>query len=152
MSRIFKLILMSFGWLCLCLLFISGCYFNSDSDFENRYAFRPITWNDHIELFNGAIQCNLIEEDLQNRKKEVKREIFSKVHRKEESENGFTYYFEEDEALLASVLEHVQIEKACCPFFKFDISILPYNRGFAFQISGPKAALSMIEEFEESEL
>ena len=105
-----------------------------------------------MQLFEGAIQCNLIEEDLVERKKVLKEAIFSKVQKKEESSEGFIYYFEDDSELLSNVLEHVEIEKACCPFFKFDISILPFNNGFALQISGSEAALEMIKEFESGVL
>jgi len=105
-----------------------------------------------MQLFEGAIQCSLIEEDLLERKKLLQKTIFSKVQKKEKSLNGYIYYFNDEANLLASVLEHVQIEKACCPFFKFDISILPYDNGFALQISGSEDALEMIAEFELSEL
>jgi len=104
-----------------------------------------------IILSSGWIFLALFLISLE-RKKILKETIFSKVVKKEESLNGYTYFFEDDSNLLASVLEHVQIEKACCPFFKFDISILPFSKGFALQISGSEAALEMIKEFELSEI
>jgi hypothetical protein len=39
-------------------------------------------------------------------------------------------------------------EKACCPFFKFDLSILPFNKGIALKISGSKAVKEMLVSFE----
>jgi len=149
MRRIIKAIILSSGWLCLGIFLISGNYVNQTTENVESSKFRPIAWSDHMQFFNGAIQCNLIEEELLIRKDKLKTDIFSNVERSEESENGYIYYFNDDTVLLASLLEHVQIEKACCPFFKFDISILPFNKGFALQISGPKAALKMIEEFED---
>ena len=80
----------------------------------------------------------------------MKEEIFAKVTKREKSKNGIIYYFENDPKLLQSVLEHVQIEKSCCPFFKFDISILPFDHGFALQISGSEDAMEFIKEFESS--
>lgn len=111
----------------------------------------PISWDNHLQIFNGAIQCNLIGDDLLDRKLVLKERIFSKVIKREESLNGITYYFKDDSKLLESVLEHVQIEKACCPFFKLDISILPFNNGFALKISGSEDAIEMIKDFELSE-
>lgn len=101
-----------------------------------------------MQIFNGVVQCNLIGDDLLDRKMILKENIFSNVQKREESLNGITYYFKDDSNLLESLLEHVQIEKACCPFFKFDISILPFNKGFALKISGSKEAIEMIKNFE----
>ena len=141
-------IVLGSGWLFLALFLTSGYYFNKLSNNSTAFKFIPITWENHLQIFNGAIQCNLVEADLLERKKLLKEAIFSKVQTKEESLNSFIYYFNDDPNLLESVLEHVQIEKACCPFFKFDISILPFNKGFALQISGSEDALKMLEEFE----
>jgi len=132
----------------LALFLSSGYYFNKLSSDSAAFKFSPVTWDDHMQMFNGAIQCNLIEDDLLERKKLLKETIFSKVLKKEESLNGYIYYFNDDPNLLESVLEHIQIEKACCPFFKFDISILPFNNGFALQISGSEDAIEMIKDFE----
>lgn len=143
--------ILGLGWIFLAVFLISGYYFNTLSNNSNTFKLSPITWDNHMHMFNGAIQCNLLEEDLIDRKETLKKTIFSKVQKREESLNGITYYFENDSNLLESVLEHVQIEKACCPFFKFDISILPFNNGFAFQVSGSKEAIEMIKEFEKSE-
>ena len=104
-----------------------------------------------MQMFNGVVQCNLIEEDLLNRKEVLKQDVFSHVFKRKESLNGVIYYFNDDPNLLESVLEHILIEKACCPFFKFDISILPFNNGFALQISGPEDALKMLREIESSD-
>jgi len=145
------MIILGLGWVFLALFLTSGYYFNKLNNDSNGFKFSPITWNNHIKVFNGAIQCNLIGDDLLDRKKMLKQTIFSKVLKRKESLNGITYYFNDDSNLLELVLEHVQIEKACCPFFKFDISILPFNNGFALQISGSEDALQMLKEFESSD-
>ena len=148
-SKLSQVILGS-GWIFLCLFIVSAYAFNSLSSNSATSKFSPIKLDSHVHMFNGAIQCNLIGEELTARKEVLKEEIFAKVTKREESKNGIIYYFENDPKLLQSVLEHVQIEKACCPFFKFDISILPFDNGFALQISGSEDAMEFIKEFESS--
>lgn len=152
MKRKIPITILGLGWVFLAIFLTSGYYFNKLTINSNGFKLSPITWDNHMQIFNGAVQCNLIEEDLIDRKKILKQEIFSKVIKREESLNGIIYYFKDDLNLLESVLEHVQIEKACCPFFKFDISILPFNSGFALQVSGSEDALQMLKEFESSDL
>lgn len=145
-------ILLGSGWFFFVLLLISGYVFNSYSGNVNHSKFKPIAWDGHLQVFDGAIQCSFVGEALLERKAALKERIFSKVVNKEVSDDGITYYFEDDSTLLSSIFEDVQIEKACCPFFKFDISILPFGKGVALKISGSEAALEMIESFETMEL
>ncbi len=140
--------ILGLGWMLLALFLMSGYFFNQISGTDDAYPFNPIAWDSHIQMFNGALQCKLIGEELSERKKILQKEIFSNVERRNETSNGVIYYFNDDSILLETVLEHILIEKTCCPFFKFDVSILPFNYGFALQISGPEAALDLIKEYE----
>jgi len=148
MNQKIKIIVLSAGWFFLALFLLSGYLFNKLSFNPNEDILSSITWDQHLLIFNSAVQCSFVGEDLLERKKILKETIFSKVLKKEKVANGYVYYFNDDSDLLASVFEHVQIEKACCPFFKFDISILPNKGGFALQISGSKEALELIHEFD----
>jgi len=150
MRKKILLIILSSGWILLALLLTSGYFYKKLSLNSDDLTFSSITWDNHMDLFSGAIQCNLMEEELLERKVKLKETIFSKVLRKEKSKNGYIFYFEDDANLLASVFEQVTLEKACCPFFKFDISILPNDQGFALQISGSEAAMEMLGDFETS--
>lgn len=144
--------LLSLGWIFLVLFLISGYFFNTLSDGPREFKLSPITWENHMHVFNGAIQCSFIGDDLMERKKVLKKELFSEVQKREETTEGIIYYFKDDAHLLESVMEHVQIEKRCCPFFQFDISILPFNQGFALKISSSEEALKMMKNFEKEDI
>lgn len=144
--------LLGSGWIFLGLFFISGFYFNKFSTQTDGSNFRPVEWRDHMQLFEGVIQCNLTNEDLIERKKLLKEKIFSKVTNREQTQNGYVYYFEYDKLMLENILEFTKTEKACCPFFKFDISILPFDLGIAIQLSGSEEVVEMLEDFESNDL
>ena len=146
-NKIFTLIL-SLGWVLLALFLASGYFYNKMSDSENTSAFTPITWKSHKAMFEGAVACSLNSQELADRVERIKEDVFSRQINKVENENGFTYYFEDDEKLLNNIFELVEMEKACCPFFKFDISILPFQKGIALQISGSEAAKDFLAAFE----
>lgn len=143
---------MSLGWVFLAIFILSGYFFNKLSDNQSTNNFQPIEWSEHMQIFRGAIQCNLLDDALMTRKQELKDKIFSKVTKKVEKENGFVYYFENDNSLLKDALDFIEKEKACCPFFKFDISILPFDNGFAIGISGSKDAIEMLRDFENNDI
>ena len=150
MKRYISPIIFGLGWILLGIYLISGHYINGLSTNKSAFSFSPVAWEYHLQLFEGALQCNLTDEDLLKRKMFLKDKIFLNVVKKEKSRNGFVYYFNDEEFLLDYVLEFVQKEKACCPFFKFDISILPFNKGFALQISGSEEAVKILKNFESN--
>ncbi len=143
-----KNIILGLGWIILAFFLVSGYYYEKFSIPSDSTAFIPISWESHKQIFHGVVQCSLIPEDLNIRKEELKKTIFSKVEKRKEDSNGIIFYFNDEPNLLESVLEHMMIERLCCPFFKFDVSILPFNKGFALQISGSEDAIEMIKAYE----
>ena len=135
------------GWILLILFLISGFVFNKFSS-ESRSAFAPIAWEDHVTVMQGVISCSLTDAELIDRKLELKTKIFSKLKKKVELEDGFIYYFDDEKDLADNITEFMLKEKDCCPFFKFDLSILPFEKGIAFQISGSKEIKNMLIDFE----
>jgi len=143
-----KNIILGLGWIIFALFLVSGYFYKKFSIPSDSTEFIPISWESHKQIFNGVVQCSLIPEDLNIRKEELKKSILSKVVKRKEVSNGIIFYFNNEPNLLESVLEHIIIERQCCPFFKFDVSILPFNKGFALQISGSEDAIEMIKEYE----
>ncbi len=140
------------GWLLLFIFLVSGNYYNKFNNDSSASFVSPIKWVNHLDMFKGVIQCSLSNKELRESKTYLKNEIFSKVIKKSEIQNGYTYYFDDDPILLNNLLEYIQKEKSCCPFFKFDISILPFSKGLAIQISGSKDAIKFLQDFEDNEL
>ena len=139
------------GWIILAISLVSGFYYNKFSNGAEHSTFRPIEWNDHMQLFEGVLQCSLSDTDLIERKKVLKEKIFSKVINKEETHNGFVYHFDYNESILNDILDFTKKEKSCCPFFKFDISILPFDHGLAVQLSGSEEVVEILADFETNE-
>lgn len=139
-------ILLGMGWVLLALFLLSGHYYKKWTGNSDRSFISPIAWEDHLKLFKGAASCALTSEELLERKAYLKAQILSKVIRKEMQPTAYVLYFEDDPDLLLHLMEFVQKEKACCPFFKFDLSILPFEQGIALQISGSAAAMEMMKE------
>ncbi|MFK8008499.1 MAG: hypothetical protein AB8H03_19225 [Saprospiraceae bacterium] len=141
-------VIFGLGWILLILFLISGYVFNKFSG-DSRSAFAPIAWEDHVTVLQGALSCSLTDAELIDRKLELKTKIFSKLKKKVELDDGFVYYFDDEKELAAIITEFMLKEKDCCSFFKFDISILPFEKGIAFQISGSKGVKDLLVDFEK---
>lgn len=143
-----KNIFLGLGWVLFFGSLISGSVFNKFSG-EEGFAFTPIGWEEHVTVLQGALTCSLTSEELIDRKLELKSEIFVHLKNKVELEDGYIYYFEDKKGLIEKITEFMLKEKQCCPFFKFDLSILPFEKGLAFRISGSKEVKDFLFEFEK---
>lgn len=147
MKRNIFLAVLSMGWILfgtsLLLAFLSQKIVLP----SEALGFSAIEWNNPLLVFDGAIQCSLTDEALLKRKAEIQEFLFSEVVDQKETTQGYIFYFENQE-LIEPAMEFIQKERSCCPFFKFDLSILPFDQGFAIQISGSEAAKEMIKDFE----
>ena len=103
-----------------------------------------------MQVFDGLLSCSLLPDDLNERVAMLKEELFTEDVVTEELEDGYLFFFEDEGEVATKLLDFLDIEKQCCPFFKFDLSILPFKQGMALKISGGPRVKSFIEYYMES--
>jgi len=141
---------LALGWVLLFLFLGSAYFFNSFTKDTNKSSWSPISWEEHLLVFDGALTCSLTSDELLERKQELREKIFPQLVKKESLNNGYIYYFEDNQELAEDILEFIGKEKQCCPFFKFDFSVLPFKKGLALQISGSPAVKDFLKDMEET--
>ena len=141
---------LALGWVLLFLFLGSTYFFNSFTNDTGKDLWSPIAWEEHLLVFDGALTCSLTSDELLERKKELKEKIFPQMIKKQSLDNGYIYYFEDNQQLVEDILEFIGKEKQCCPFFKFDFSVLPFKKGLALQISGSPAVKDFLEDMERT--
>jgi hypothetical protein len=92
---------------------------------------------DHIEKPTSAapLACNLTGADLQARG-EVARALFASAHQTRELPDGYSYAFASDTASVRRVEEFIEGERACCPFFTFELRFEPEHGPLWLTIRG----------------
>ena len=71
------------------------------------------------------IACALLGREFQERKAAITAELLAHVEETRELEDGFAYRFPSDEPWPARVFAFVEAERACCPFFRFEVVVEP---------------------------
>ena len=98
-----------------------------------------------MNLNEGGFTCSLTDPELVERKTVLQKEIFSKMKSIEEVDNGYLFYFNDDDVtLLPNLFQYILAEKACCPFFRQDISIGANASGITWMISGENGIKEML--------
>ncbi len=141
-----KSLLCALGWLAFAALLIGSSIFNSFVS-EGNQSFESIIWKKNVQVFDGLLSCSLLPDDLNERVTMLKEELFTDEVETEELEDGYMFFFDDEGEVATKLLDFLDIEKQCCPFFKFDLSILPFKQGMALKISGGPRVKSFIEYY-----
>jgi len=80
----FNTIILSLGWIFFALFLGSGYVMNTFKSGTEQSSFKPITWEEHLSVFEGALSCSLTSEELRNRIAMLRNEVFPKITKKEE--------------------------------------------------------------------
>ena len=70
-----------------------------------------------------ACQLNVFSAEERWRYQAVRKQIEAAVIRMVEVENGYLFHLPDDDATLVLVVDWVALERRCCPFFEFNISV-----------------------------
>jgi hypothetical protein len=62
-------------------------------------------------------------------------------------QNGYAYRFLPTTALLAQLFQLVDLERQCCPFLTFRLTIEAGNQPISLEITGPQEAQTIIADF-----
>lgn len=136
------------GWILLFGMLLSIYVLKSFNTSDSELLITSIEWTDFPIIYEGILRCNLLSEEKVKRQEMIRETIFPYIKNRVEHSNGFTYYFEDRNGMLEKLMEFIRIEKECCSFFRFDLSVLPFNQGLALQISGMNGIKEFLLEFE----
>jgi hypothetical protein len=83
------------------------------------------------------IACNLSAAELQERRRTVLAKLRPAVVEIEERADGFAYYFSAENNRLQELAEVVELERQCCPFLEFQLTVAAGGGPLRLQITGP---------------
>ena len=98
-----------------------------------------------LKAYTGAYVCQLSNSELEKRKKDIQKDVFSQVTKVEELQDGYTFHFEDKNDIDEKLAFYLLAEKRCCTFFQLDLSIKPNHNGIAFRISGAPEAKTFLK-------
>jgi hypothetical protein len=84
------------------------------------------------------IACSLTNSELQERRRGVLHAVRTAVVEVRELENGYAYYFTSDGERLAELAQLIDLERQCCPFLQFRLTVEPDNGPVCLEMAGPE--------------
>jgi hypothetical protein len=92
------------------------------------------------------IACTLSDAELRDRRETVLRKIRGEATEVKEVENGFAYQFSPGHDRIVELAHFIDLERQCCPFLKFELTIAADNGPVRLAITGPEGAKEFLSE------
>lgn len=90
------------------------------------------------------IACILPEEELAARRESTVDSLFAAVEETVEVADGYEFRFPAGDELAARLSEFVLSERACCPFFTFQLRFEPDRGPVSLRFTGPEGVKEFI--------
>jgi hypothetical protein len=97
------------------------------------------------EINQADIACKLMGAEFAARKEAITRDLFAHAERVDELADGFAYQFPAVDPWPAKVLEFVEAERQCCPFFTFEIVFEPNDGPLWLRLRGTEEVKAFIQ-------
>jgi len=84
------------------------------------------------------IACSLTDSELQERRRVVLEKVRSAVVEVRELEDGYAYSFPSGGERLSELAQLVDLERQCCPFMRFCVTVESDNGPIWLEMTGPE--------------
>ena len=90
------------------------------------------------------IACTLTNSELQERRRDLLQKVRSSVTELRELEDGYSYCFPPDDDRLAELARLVNLERQCCPFLRFRLTVESGNGPIWLEMTGPEGTKAFL--------
>ena len=90
-----------------------------------------------METHDLPIACNLTDRDFRERRSGLLKTVADGVVETKELAHGYAYRFPSDVTWLATLTNLITVERACCPFLRFNLRVEPADGPIWLELTGP---------------
>jgi len=94
---------------------------------------------------NLPVACNLTGPELQERRRTVLQQVRSAVVEMKELENGYAYCFRSQPELVTELAQLIDLERQCCPFLTFRLTIAADTGPIWLGMTGPEGTKEFLQ-------
>jgi hypothetical protein len=90
------------------------------------------------------IACTLTDAEFRERERAILRKLMQTVLERKELADGYGFRFSSDDDLLKEITEMIILERKCCPFLDFEITLEAGSGDIRLEITGATGAKEFI--------
>jgi hypothetical protein len=92
------------------------------------------------------IACTLTSAELQKRRQTVLQKMRSAVVEARELQDGYAYCFPSENQQLSEIASMIELERQCCPFLRFRLTVEPNGGPVWLELTGPAGTKQFLAE------
>lgn len=92
------------------------------------------------------IVCNLSEAEQAAREEELATELFGNCPEVAELADGYAFRFPGEQEWIARLVEFIEFERKCCPFFTFELAFEPDEGPVWLRVKGSDEVKMFVEQ------
>ena len=96
------------------------------------------------ETATVPIVGSLTDEEFRRREREVIERLMPLSTSAAETDTGYSFSFPHSRNILSDIAEFITLERECCPFLDFDLSLGTSRDDILLSLSGPAGAKEFI--------
>ena len=96
---------------------------------------------------NYTVACSLTDAELRERRTEILQKAGRAVLEVREMKDGYAYRFPADDSWLKELTQIVLLERQCCPFLTFKITVEANHNSIWLELSGPQGTKDFLVSF-----
>lgn len=93
-----------------------------------------------------TVACALDPAELRARRAMILRNVLGRRLDTVELVDGYTVHLRSDAELLGTLARLIELERACCPFFSFQVTVPAGEAPVAFSVTGPDGTKALLRE------
>lgn len=98
------------------------------------------------EVRDVGLACRLPDEEQDRQWEDVVSEVFAAVEETRELDDGYAFRFPSSDDWVRTLAEYVLFERACCPFFRFELALEPDGGPAWLRLRGGKDVKRFLRE------
>jgi hypothetical protein len=99
-----------------------------------------------VDNVNLPVACSLTGPELQERRRSILEKVSGAVSEVRETGDGYAYRFPSDGGWLPELARLIDLERQCCPFLRFRVTVEAGGGPIWLELSGPDGTKAFLAE------
>jgi len=91
------------------------------------------------------VACTLTESERRQRREQLLERVVSRVEERRALDDGVALRFATDDVALAELMEMIRLERQCCAFLRFRLTVEPGGAPVWLELTGPEGTREFLE-------
>jgi len=96
-------------------------------------------------MIDLPVACTLTEPERRLRREHLLERVIARVEERRALDDGVALRFATDDVILVDLMEMIRVERQCCAFLRFRLTVEPGGQPVWLELTGPPGTKEFLE-------